>query len=547
MYEINDRILEFAMTYNLLNSKGEPFEWKDREYLVEPLCDWSRELAVIKATQLGFSESVGIIKALYAAKERKYNVIYTLPTAEFLEKFVPPKVDLIIKHNPEAFHDVTGNIGKKKVGDGLGTRYIYFMGTFTGKSESEKELSDKGISVTADMLIHDEASRSDQYILSQLRSRLDNSDYKGRLFFDNPSYPLMGADAVYTDSKQKHWIITCGHCGYKQYVDWIRLDKEDFESGAIHTWVNPEKKIFECGKCRKEITDYDRRTGEWVAKYPDRTKSGYWMPQMISIKHNVETLLEKEEDRQTGKSYFYNFVLAKPYIGSDVRVSREDLIACVDNTTYSKDFVAMGVDQGENKHYVLMNDYGIFKKGVTKDWDEIEFLKRKYDAKMVVDALPYQRQPKKLAEKYPNSVWRAFYKPETDQREIFKFGTKADNSIVLIRREEAFDLIVDDIQVQDFRILIPVADLGEYVNHWESLVRIVEPDKYGNERFIWHSVTGEDHYAHATLYAYAAMQRVKRGKSSVISKKKKSKYKETFVSDTGARVDIMKDFTRRIN
>jgi len=354
-----------------------------------------------------------------------------------------------------------------------------------------------------------------------MRSRLDNSLYKGRWLFDNPTYPLMGSDAVYQKSDQRHWIVQCGHCGYRQYIDWCRLDKLDFKSGTSHSWVDVDKKIFVCGKCRQELSDVDRSIGEWIAKYPSRTEyRGYWMPQMIYIRHHVKDILEKEEDVTLEKSFFHNFVLARPYTASDIKVNRENIVANMDGEKNWQEQNAMGVDQGNMKHYVIGNVQGIFKVGKTESWQEIKYLFEKYQCKMVIDALPYQQVPRSMSTDFKNRVWRAFYKPESDQRDIAKFE---DNGTVLIRREETFDAIIDLIQGGEFPIQVSLTDLEEYISHWSSLVKIVEPDRIGNDRFRWASVNGIDHFAHATLYWYIALQKAKIGFASRLKYKKQEK------------------------
>lgn len=520
--EYDDDILNWIVTNGLTNSKGEPFEWKYHEFLLGPLCDWHPRQAYNKASQLGASETIGILKSLYAASELGLNVVYTLPTDQFLQKFVPPKFDQIVAKNP-VLAGVSGGQQLKQVPHGDGKRFIYFMGTHSSKAADRQEESDKGVSVTSDLNIHDEASRSDQFILNQLRSRLDASQYKGRWLFDNPTYPHMGADAVFKKSDQRVWVITCHRCGYKQYVDWARLDKQDFESGSNHAWVDPAKKRFICGRCRRPLTDEMRMQGEWVARHPGRDARGYWMPKMLLVNHTVTDLMDIEDDPNIHSSFFHNFSLAKPYIGSDVKLSRADIVENWDNGVNTAEHNAMGVDQGVLKHYVIGNEQGIFEIGVTDDWEEIERLKLKHKAKMVVDALPSQRFPKIMADKYTGDVWRAFYKPESDQTEVVKFGTKADHTMVLIKREEFFDIVVDKFLDKESPFQIPIVDMGDYIRHWESLVRIVEEDRQGNQRFKWQSVNGEDHFAHATLYFYAALQRAAVGKVTVNKSQRREK------------------------
>ena len=99
-------IFNWVAGQKLKNSKGDLFEWYRHKFLIEPLCDMHPLQGVRKSAQVGWSE-LTIVKCAYLASEKKYNIIYTLPTDQFLEKFVPPKVNPILEYNP-AFSGITG-------------------------------------------------------------------------------------------------------------------------------------------------------------------------------------------------------------------------------------------------------------------------------------------------------------------------------------------------------------------------------------------------------------------------------------------------------
>ncbi len=485
-----------------------------------------------------------ILKAIFAAKEYGMNLIYTLPTDNFVQNFVPPKVDTMIRNNPYLAKNVEGGVYLKKVGQGGKSRFIYFMGAHNPQSDSKRDESSKGVAVSSDLNIHDEASRSDQFIISQMESRTANSKYRGKWLFDNPTYPNMGADSVYKLSDQRHWMVKCSHCNYWQYLDWFRLDKHDFQSGSNHCWIDIEKNQMVCGKCQKALTNYDRINGRWVAKYPKVSEyRGYWLNQLAYVQHSVESILREEEDQKKPKSQFYNMVLGKPYIGSEVKISRQNII---DNHSLNKNDmqnVAMGVDQGNIKWYVIGNETGIFMQGSTESWDEIEKLRNRFNATMVVDGLPDQRETKKLVEKYPFKIWRAIYKPDTDQRELVQFGSKNQPHMVYIRRDEVFDEIVDDIMQANLPIQVPMSDLTEFINHWEAMTRVVEEDSEGNQRFKWIE-TSDDHFAHATLYWWVAMKKIHKGRLEQISLKK-SNFPGASLHRPTTAADIIKDFEKQ--
>ncbi len=546
---VDDRILVWIDSNGFKNSLGQPFEWYEHSFLLDPLCDFHPRQGWNKSAQVGGSEAA-ILKAIFLTYELEANVIYTLPSDNFLQKFVGPKVDPIIEANPllrsmikggVTLKEVTKIVGNKKI-----SRFIHFIGAFNSQASANQELSSKGVSVTAYVLINDEASRSDQFILQQMRSRLENSPYAAIFDFDNPARPGVGADGTYKISDQRHWFVKCSRCGHRQYLDWIRLDQFEFKKGALHCFVDPERKEFVCGKCAKPISDNDRITGEWVAKYPSITDyRGYWISQMCYVRHSAAKILLKEEDKRYPKSQFYNYVLGKPYIGSDVRVSRANIVSNMSSDINMLNKNVMGIDQGRIKWYVIGNEKGIFKVGWTESWDEIEFLFNKYNCTAVCDALPYQSDPKRLAAKYPNRFFRAFYKPEADQSELAKFSPKNDRTVVLIRRDETFDELVDKIVRNAWPIQVPLTDLEVFISHWENLIRVIEPDSNGNDRFTWTRVS-DDHFAHASLYMETA--KIKAGTGIVTGLKPKKITQPDTSIDTSKPVfgeNLYNDFTQR--
>ncbi len=517
MNEFDDQVLQWIIGNEFKTSAGLPFEWKEHCFLIDPLTDFHPIQGTDKCTQIGWSEMM-LLKTFYIATELKCNTIYTLPSSSFVETFVPQKADPIIQSNDYLNSRITGGVRLKEVElDDGSKRFINFIGAHNPKSESKKEEGSKGISLTSDVNIHDEASRSDQFVLEQLESRYSNSLYKWNWKFDNPTYPKMGADYIYKKSDQRHWFVRCHHCNYPQYLAWERLDQVEWQSGTNHCFIDPIRKVFICGKCKGILDDQDRLSGFWLAKYPSITEyRGYWLSQLDYIRHSVEELVRIDDSEKTSRSYFNNYVLGKPYVGSDIKVSREHIAANISNNINLLNENAMGVDQGTVKWYVIGNKQGIFKVGYTESWDEIELLRNRYSAKLVMDGLPDQYDTKKLASKYQGEAWRAFYKPESDQSELARFSPKNDRQLVLIRREEMFDELVGKIVNGQFPINININDLQKFIDHWESLVKIITRDSEGNDRFSWTRIDA-DHFAHATLYFYTALKKTGTTQAKILS------------------------------
>jgi len=368
--------------------------------------------------------------------------------------------------------------------------------------------------LTSDLNIHDESDRSDQTIIEQYESRLANSDYKGRWYFSNPTAPGVGAHKYWQISDQKHWFIKCGACNHRQYLDWPHS-------------IDKERKCFVCFKCKKEISDDMRRGGEWVRKHRNRDVSGYWISQLMNPRTSATDILLAEATKD--KQFFYNFVLGLPYKGSDVVVDREVIVSNIVLTENKKLDVAIGVDNGIEKHYVIGNSQGIFEMGVTKSWDDIERLIQKYQAKTVIDLNPYPKMPKSLAQKY-RGVFCSFYKRDKDQLGTVQWGKKEKRNMVYSDRnkiiQECIDLIVDG----GVSYNMPESALEQYIYHWDNIYQIVEEDALGVSRAVWKTVEGRpDHFVHATVYWMLAMMKTGERGGVVTNKRKLLQGKKSFI------------------
>lgn len=483
--------------------KGRIIEFSNHHFLKDIYDDMTPIQVARKSTQIGFT-TMEILKSFHLMKFKDFNLIYTLPTFSDVFQLVPSKVNAIISNNP-VLQDWTkdkDSILQKKIGKS----FIYYRGTFAKGTEKKKMESAVGIMFSSDLNIHDECDRSDQSILEQYESRLEASKYQGRWYFSNPTTPNTLSQRLFEQSDQKHWFVKCGN-GHWQYLDY---------------WKNIKDGKFVCEKCGKEITDQNRRDGQWVKKYSNREISGYWIPHLIVPWISAKKI--EEEEKTKTKQYFYNFILGLPYIGSDIVVNRDIILKCIDLTkSNSQQHNVLGVDIGIKKYYVLINNEGIFKIGVTKRWEDIEDLIKIYDIEMcVIDAMPDITEPRKIRDKYPGKVWLNFFKKETKKADFISWDYKTHT--VFADRTKIIQQTIDKFVNRATRIQVSIEDLSEFIKHWESLYKITEKDQMGIERDVWES-GGEDHFAFATVYAMIGMEKAEGGGTSV---KDWSERKEAF-------------------
>ena len=472
-----------------VNENGIPISLFQHEFQKAIWEDFSEVIYVRKAAQIGVS-TIFILKCIYLLQRHGYNIIYTLPTLmNDVNKFVPSKVDPIIKKN--GFKMDRDTVTQKQIGNG----FWFFGGTM-----SEKE----GIMTTGDMTVHDEVDRSNLEVIGTYKSRLGHSQYRRRWFFSNPSAPKRGVDDGWLRSDQKHWFIKCdcgqGNFGGWQYLDWPAN-------------VDYAGKRYVCIHCGREITQEHKQGGQWVARYPDRDISGYWVSQMMAPWIPAKSLIEDELNEST--QYFYNFVLGIPYVGADVTITREIILRNLTEATPDTADVFMGVDVGSLLHVVVGNREGIIKV-VATSWDKLQALIDLYQPRqIVIDALPETTKAKELRDRYKHRVKLCYYKPPTNRTPSSQdvFEVDFEEQTISAHRTEAIDRVINEFM--DGKIMVYVSQKepwlvgggnikrgDSFVEHWESLYLMHDEEK---DIKTWEH-SGPDHFAHATVYYWLARQ-----------------------------------------
>jgi len=470
----------WLLNNNIVNENGYPMEFKDHSFMVKPFTDDARKQVARKCSQIGWS-TLAILRSFHLARYAKANIIHTFPSRNMSKEFVVPKVDPLIKKNDV----ISKMVGQDSMNlKGIGDRFIYYRGSYE---------QTEAISISASVLINDEYDRSNWRVLKTYRSRLDdarreNPELGWEWQFSNPSIPGRGVDDYWQKSDQKHWFVKCRGCGHYWYLKWP-------ESINLKT----QKKI--CFKCGKEYSKDDLRGGEWVAKFKNKKISGYWISQLFVPWIPAEKIIN---DSKEDIEIFHNFTLGMPYISKDTSVSRDDIIKCLSPGFNPKTSVAMGVDNGIVKHYVIGNRTGIFEIGETKDWQEIEDLRNKYKATMVIDALPYPNTPRKLVEKYAGKVYLHYYQMDRKGIDFVKWDERSVKS----DRTKIIDAVVAEIRAGDVTFNLTLTQLEDYIYQWTQLYRTTEETALGVLRPLWRTIENRpDHFAHATILWRVAMEK----------------------------------------
>jgi len=472
------------------------FDFDDHRFMIQPYTDMSPEQWWAKCAQVGGTDA-NMMKSAYMAIHYDLNVIYVLPSRSVTEGFVKPKVDKLYQKNPAIMkHLVTDTKNLK----GLNNSFVYFRGAF---SENE------AIGIQADAVMGDEYDRSNAKVLKIYRSRLDASKWRLYWMFSNPSIPGFGVDEGFQKSDQMHWMVTCPHCSHEWFMDYT-YDKTERNHYVYIISREPgnEQGFYACGNCHKEISDQARKSGRWLAKYPERKIRGYWFSQVFMPWIPASKIIADDGEDQ---AFFHNFTLGKAYVNSDSKITREMIIRNYVRGKGNPGQRFLGIDTGKDMHWMLGDDEGAIAWGHTRDWDEIERIIVSNQALTVFDPNPNPRMPLQLVEKYPGLVYLNYYVEDTKTSNISNWSNQKNQmrkNTINTDRTRAFDRQLYKLSVQDTMYKNEnQAELEEVIQHWDNISRVIEENPRGGARAVWRRPVGKaDHLAHANIYMEIARE-----------------------------------------
>lgn len=480
-------ILDWIVSENIVNEKGEPFDFTDRPFLLDILCDFSPNIAITACAQVGKSVTFSI-KTLFAVKHMGLNVIYTMSSDSDVNEFVSSKFNKIVQANVHEFEGMaTDNVERKE----LNNRFIFFKGTNSKTA---------AISTTADLLIHDEISRSDQNAIETYKSRTKASEYKGRWLFSNPGTERDELDIAFNKSDQREWTIACPYCNDSHYL--VYPDSIDLE-----------KKCYICRACKAPLSKDVIRKGDWVAQYPTKSYNRETNPHGINgyhISHLMCTWISAEEvisDSQGDPAYFNNFVLGKAYSPGDLSVTKTQILDIWTPKDLTGKGIFLGVDVGNIKHYVIRSEKGLLKVGRFTKWSELDDIIAFWKPTSgVIDAMPDTTGSKYFVDKYPFMQMSYFMENSNNPQMLVWWGEGDKKGIVYSFRDRILDQFLTGMIEAKWLIGVQTDEMFRlYIKHFETLRREKIVNNKGIERYIWESTTGEDHFVFADLYSYLAM------------------------------------------
>lgn len=375
----------------------------------------------------------------------------------------------------------------------------------TGQSWNERQ----ALMISADWLILDEFDRCKQEVLEQYESRLQHSKHGYKSIFSNPSIPDFGVHKYFKQTDQKKWFVK-HKCGNEILLDEM--------------CINYEKEIFQCPQCKEEISDEERRKGEWKATAEGQKGwSGYWLPLWINPRVTAKNIAEYKRSKTT--EYFSNFVAGVPFMGGGNKVSASTIIGCLSSKTNSQeDRIIIGVDTGLPIHYVLANKQGYFYYGKCSDpstgkdpYKELETLLLRFGNSILIsdqggDLIGIRN----LQAKFPGRVFLVWYRRDAKNTGLITWGKDTEYGKVIADRNRLIQLFIDEMTDKRITFNGTESDWQEYISHWLNIYRSWEENSLGVKEFKWER-TGPDHFVHASIYARIGLDKYAESQAKIIN------------------------------
>lgn len=347
--------------------RGKAFSFRNYEFQQEIVNDLHPNLTVIKCSQVGLSE-VQIRKGLaFLKRNQGTNLIFTLPNDKMFKRISQTRVKPIVDGD-KAFNmeDDADSIRSMALMQ-FGRSFLFCTGATEGDATS----------ISADFLMHDELDITSQEMIGLFQSRLQNSNWKITQAFSTPTFTGFGVDRRYAQSDMREYVCRCVSCREVQIPLYTRdfihipglsddlehltdLDSKDVINLDL---ANAYVKCHRCGAAL-DLANPDLRW--WEPAHPSRTlMRGYrvrpFSTDRLSPEYITRSLIQMRE--QGNLRAFYNTVLGEAYTGSDVRLSTEDILACMESPripNISPDTpVFVGIDIGLVCHLCLGTPNGL--------------------------------------------------------------------------------------------------------------------------------------------------------------------------------------------
>jgi len=508
-----------SWTENRRILKGQPFSFKNREYLLQPYRDKYRDIIFMKGRQVEMSE-FSMNWLLRKLDIYPYTTgLHAFPRASQSQRFSKQRLDNAIKDSKyirewyceKESEQMMRKFTKKPSEDNLIPYNFYILGATW---ESRKDtVGDAARSTSLDFIIYDERQDHPNDVETVLGEGASHSEYKQTLTLGTPKLPGIQFDQQWEASNKMLWFVSCPKCGRESPITMENILEVEDDSGDYY---------YGCPQCRTELI---RNKGRWLETNPQKRPEyhGYHINQLIVPWITANEIMKKKNSVSYPRRRFYNEVLGESYGGDDIPITIAMMEECAKNNyklgeVSSNEQLFAGIDWGSRSWCVIQNkQHRLIDCLITGEKDPREhaktithfLLKYKNQIKKVVcDAGPditryYTLRDLCRSEGITRDVYACYYTTPPAKTDI-QWNEKEYN--VTVGRSEVIEQVIDEIH--NCKFIIPGKDkdierVDTLIEHFTNIAAEEAESKSGNKYIIYVN-TGQDHFLHAKIYSDVA-------------------------------------------
>lgn len=496
------------------------FSTKGYEFQSEIINDWSKDLSVIKISQVGLSE-VSLRKGLaFITRNQGTSVLYLMPTLDMRDRFSSTRVAPLLKNDDVFNPPMMGKPIRRAELFQVDQSFFYVLDSNEGSATS----------IPGDVILADEIELADPEMLALFNSRLQNSDWKIYQRFSTPQFENSGIDLHFKNSSQKSYLCKCESCGSWNDPRWtpehihisgLSGDVNslfDITPEMVHTLdLAPEASFAMCTNCGSRLNLSDPTLREWTARFPSRDKVGYkvtpWSTDRFPVKYLVEQMLQYSNSNSIRR--YYNTVLGESYEDASSRLSELDIRAVMEGPDKPEISpgtpVVVGLDIGFSCHLTLMALTDphpvVFSFEVVPDRNIVTRIKEVLETYNVVGG---------CVDRYPQTTLSNEIRDISDGRIVpVEYAGQPGSAPVQLINDELGALsharVNRTVSMDDLTLSIRKRKLSfrgyadqanTLVTHLRDQVRLESVDSPA----VWRKTQGIDHYAHSLNYAKLALR-----------------------------------------
>lgn len=501
-----------------------PLNLEDFPYQIEPFYSDEvadlEEVVYLKSTQVG--ASAGSWRwGMRRAQQYGDTVVYIFPTSDHVTDFGDTRIEPAIEASPFLKRQIPSGHVRKKALKRIGMGWLYLRGS-NSKAGAQ--------SVDADVVVFDEYNHLDPSNVPQIERRLSGARQAGRIprvrRLGIPTGPGEGIDAVFTQSDQRRWHVTCPECQDEQPLDWwknvrwLNPGQEEVMRSGKDVFANAdevEKAWRACRSCEASLEGVIR-TGRWIATQPHRQMRGYHITRLVVPRCDLAQMVKSSRKTKPSEVIaFFNNDLGIAFASTESQLDEDAITAAC---SHGGDIVSVlpykpgifrtaGIDvAGERDINVRISEQSADLQqrraiyiGTCRDFDELHALLVRYQVtQFAIDGNPERRMARGLIARLPG---RGVLVEYGDPRTAPSFAYNPLQDKVTVNRTEAIDGMMDSIRM--LRNIPLRSPPPGYIEQLMAPRRRVQIDKKERVIRVYVSV-GPDDYAHAEVYDLVATE-----------------------------------------